>query len=101
MGKRLIDINQIIQNLTEMKTQYDAIMIDAMNKALEEAPAVNAVEVVRCKDCAKDGLTTCPICYIENKTLVFINHDPEFYCGYGERENENEEDDTENREVME
>ena len=52
---------------------------------LESAPTVDAVEVVRCRDCAKDGLLTCPICFIENKTLQFINHSPDFYCGEGER----------------
>ena len=43
------------------------------------------VEAVRCKDCEKNGLATCPICYIEKQALQFINHDPEFYCAYGER----------------
>ena len=52
---------------------------------LREAPTVDAVPVVRCRDCAKDGLFTCPICFIENKTLHFINHSPDFYCGEGER----------------
>ena len=52
---------------------------------IEAAPIVDAVEVVRCRDCAKDGLFTCPICFIENKTLHFINHSPDFYCGEGER----------------
>ena len=52
---------------------------------LLHAPTVDAVEVVRCRDCAKDGLLTCPICFIENKTLQFINHSPDFYCGEGER----------------
>ena len=48
-------------------------------------PPVDAVPVIRCKDCAKDGLTTCPMCWIENHTLEFINHDPNFYCGAAER----------------
>ena len=50
--------------------------------------SADVVEVVRCKDCAKEGLATCPICYIEKQTLQFINHDPEFFCGYGERREE-------------
>ena len=45
----------------------------------------DAAPVIRCKDCAKDGLTTCPMCWIENHTLEFINHDPNFYCGAAER----------------
>ena len=52
---------------------------------IDTIPRVDAVEVVRCRDCAKDGLFTCPICFIENKTLHFINHSPDFYCGEGER----------------
>ena len=52
---------------------------DAVRYALE-APAV-----VRCRDCVYDGDITCPICFIENKTLQFINHDPYFFCAYGER----------------
>ena len=52
---------------------------------ISNAQTVDAVEVVRCRDCAKDGLLTCPICFIENKTLQFINHSPYFYCGEGER----------------
>ena len=50
--------------------------------ALEEAPAI---DIVRCKDCAREGLGTCPLCYIEKQALIFINHDPEFFCAYGER----------------
>lgn len=46
-------------------------------------PSVNAVSVVKCKDCIHDGLTTCPLCYIEKQGLIFINHDPEFFCAFG------------------
>lgn len=45
------------------------------------------VEVVRCKDCKYDNMSTCPLCWIENHTLQFVNHDPDFYCGSGERRN--------------
>lgn len=45
----------------------------------------DTVSVVRCRDCAHDGLLTCPICYIEKHELIFVNHDPEFFCAYGER----------------
>lgn len=51
----------------------------------DDAPAVDVVEVVRCKDCALYGLAHCPLSIIENRELIFINHDPEFYCGCGER----------------
>ncbi len=43
------------------------------------------VEVVRCKDCEKENRFDCPLCYIEKQTLQFINHNADFYCGYGKR----------------
>lgn len=54
-------------------------------EALLAIPTADVVEVVRCKDCANDGLSTCPLCYIEKHALIFINHDPEFFCAAGER----------------
>lgn len=47
MDKHLIDINPIIRDLTAMKTQYDAILIDGMIKGLENAPTVDAADVMR------------------------------------------------------
>ena len=81
---RLIDADTLIQNHGNDVTNWDnpyAVKISS----IKNAPTVDAVEVVRCRDCAKDGLFTCPICFIENKTLQFINHSPDFYCGEGER----------------
>ena len=77
---RLIDADQLIK---EANADGAYGYVDA--KQITDAPTVDAVPVVRCRDCAKDGLFTCPICYIENKTLHFINHSPDFYCGEGER----------------
>lgn len=60
-------------------------LLDQILYDIEHTPAADAAPVIRCKDCAKDGLTTCPMCWIENHTLEFINHDPNFYCGAAER----------------
>lgn len=45
--KRLTDVNPIIRNLTAVKSMYDAIALDGMIKALEEAPAVDASDFLR------------------------------------------------------
>ena len=45
----------------------------------------DAVEVVRCKDCIHENMTTCPLCWIENHTMEFINHNADDFCSYGER----------------
>ena len=78
---RLIDIEKI-KPMDFPSTEMDGIDVV---RYLNTLPTVDAVEVVRCRDCAKDGLFTCPICFIENKTLQFVNHSPDFYCGEGER----------------
>lgn len=65
--KRLIDPSVLIRDLTAMKSAYDAIALDGIIKALKEAPAVAAVEVVRCEECQSwdtkhcaDGQGWCP-----------------------------------------
>ena len=45
----------------------------------------DVVPVVRCKDCIHENMTTCPLCWIENHTLEFIDHGADDFCSYGER----------------
>jgi len=64
----------------------------ALNAAIEEIraiPAANVQPVVLCRDCKHEGLLSCPIVVIEKQQMVFINHDPEFFCASGERKNAN------------
>jgi hypothetical protein len=86
---RLIDADALIKRaamrghcLRPLVTAYH-MCVDV--KDIEKAPTIDAVEVVRCKDCIHDNTTDCPLCWIENHTLQFINHDAEFFCGKGER----------------
>ena len=91
---RLIDADKRIAEIKQLYcdgcdnyggAKCRACWVDDAMCLIDDATAADAVEVVRCKECAKDGLFTCPICFIENKTLNFINHSPDFYCGEGER----------------
>lgn len=86
--KRLISYDVLMKHLysciKEGKGLSKSVCV-AIKCFVEQMPTVDAVEVVRCKYCAKNGLFTCPICFIENKTLQFVNHSPDFYCGEGER----------------
>jgi hypothetical protein len=52
-------------------------------------PAADVRPVVLCRDCEHEGLLSCPIVVIEKQQMVFINHDPEFFCASGERKNAN------------
>ena len=97
--KRLIDANAIVQfimdglnNPDKMKALWhDAIEILA---EIEFAPTVDAVEVVRCKDCCwgematpldggTDHLVCCRGTSIENP--IVSSADENHYCSYGER----------------
>ena len=86
---RLTDVNPMIRNLTAMKSMYDAIALDGMIKALEDEPAVEAAEVVRCKDCKHKGWIQDPchgksvdFCNVFDST---INNPEKCFCYYGER----------------
>ena len=85
---RLIDANKLIDFIDVGHLRHPGELcyseVDVANILLH-APTVDAVPVVRCRDCAKLGLFTCPICFIENKTLQFVNISPDFFCGEGER----------------
>ena len=75
---RLIDADALIEEaLTEGAYGY----VDA--KQIADAPAVDAVPVVRCKDCAvpHNKYTGC----LELNGLVTT---PDFYCPFGERKEE-------------
>ena len=82
---RLIDAGAMRDDWLENGENEYVYDTNAVLDSIDSQPTVDAVGVVRCRDCAKDGLLTCPICFIENKTLQFINHSPDFYCGEGER----------------
>ena len=85
---RLVDADKLIDFIDVGHLRHPGELCysdqDVVNLLLH-APTVDAVPVVRCRDCAKLGLFTCPICFIENKTLQFVNISPDFFCGEGER----------------
>ena len=53
-------------------------------KLIEEAPAVDAVEVVRCKDCDNLYFKDDYYCCSNHRGLTVIK--PDTYCPYGERD---------------
>ena len=98
MTDDLISRQDLIEHLTEWVSEQTvskyissaeckAIRSGAilMLEMVDKAPAVDATVVVRCGDCIHDGMSECPLCYIENHTMRFINHDGNWYCSCGER----------------
>ena len=66
-------------------------LFDAENvgtEIIEDAPTVDAVEVVRCKDCAwyEEGKNHVPYC---NNYASLMDHvNDETFCSYGERKSQ-------------
>lgn len=92
---RLIDPSVLIRDLTSMKSVYDAIELDGIIKALKEAPAVAAVEVVRCKDCRYykeseifKGVKFCYRLRGRGGKPVGYNFCADDFCSRGERKND-------------
>lgn len=88
-GKRLIDpakyevfLKRYILELHEIDAPMIAGAVERCLYKLEAQPTVDAVEVVRCKECIEvdgmeDGLYHCPYCTDLKKADDF--------CSYGER----------------
>ena len=53
---------------------------------IEDAPAVDAVPVVRCQDCIHlYSLMDCPLAYVDKQMGIVSARDVDFFCKDGER----------------
>ena len=78
-GKRLIDVDEAIINFG-FEWDYIPSTREEFVRFLKKQPTVDAVEVVRCKDCdvPHNKWTGCP-------KMNGLIPPPEHFCGYGER----------------
>lgn len=89
--KRLIDANALLKKMQNWNTRERLI------NCVEDASTVDAVEVVRCKDCKHRGDDVhCPMCFEEQiewdddgyTEVDYVLHDrttDDGFCPYGER----------------
>ena len=87
--KRLIDANKA--RVVAQRIYSDPVLVHAILNTLNETPTVDAVEVVRCKDCK--GWCSEEIAKAYNAprycTLTGIPTDADDFCSYGERRTDN------------
>lgn len=112
MSRNLIDRDVLLEKAKQeqrfYKDEYDAMesgyldeeraivkeaystMTDCVS-LINNAPIVDAVEVVRCRDCKyyKEGFCYNPNNYDDEKTCG--NTSPDWFCADGEREEQNDE----------
>lgn len=60
---------------------------------IEDAPTVDAVPVVRCKDCKHYDMGVCLKIYSDGNvhSAAWQSRNPDDYCSYGERKENNHE----------
>lgn len=80
--KRLIDANQLMVEMKAlpMMSNWGEVFIPEL---VESQPTVDAVEIVRCKDCKhhRDDSTF----YSCKRNVLHYPDDPEYFCAYGDR----------------
>lgn len=83
---KLIDANELLKKAHDIyieEVDYRHRCIDVED--VQEAPAIDAVQVVRCKDCKWYKNVNCRMKWANDMGFSFpINHDDD-YCSYGER----------------
>lgn len=84
---RLIDADALINTLNEGKINFNA----DINYIILNAPTVDAVPIVRCKDCKFNYANQIPgdedVCQL----CVELPISKDFFCAYGEKDEEVEE----------
>lgn len=97
---RLIDVDEALRLFDEEYKETNELIhngethLDNLAEGFAEAyhiikyalPTVDAVPVVRCKDCKKRGTGECPM----EQDYPWISTDSDDFCSYGER-GENDE----------
>jgi len=83
--KRLIDANALkVKGFADHDTGEGIVFV----QDIDEAPTVDAVEVVRCEKCQywNPRYETMGICMKHNSIVTFTK--PDFYCAWGKDKND-------------
>ena len=75
---RLIDADRLLNDVRKHSASYFAD--DFAHEWVDQQPTVDAVEVVRCRECRWCNMGEC-----EHKFGLLVSND-ENYCSYGERD---------------
>lgn len=88
MSDKLISVNYLFAKIDKWILECDGISFEELKKVLNNAPAVDAVAVVRCRDCKYWGSPTEnqeAICRHWSSYYGSIRTMDDQYCSYGER----------------
>lgn len=89
---RLIDADWVLEHTKPYELSDEdwsvtgGTAIRLIHNAIDNAPTIDAVPVVRCKDCAYFGINdeNVPYCF---HCFGLDDHEPNGFCNYGEKKN--------------
>ena len=87
-GKRLIDADALISYIDECSQESRFRVYYGYAKSfIDDAPTIDAVPVVRCKDCKHYDMGVCLKIYSDGNTHpeAWQSRKSEDFCSYGER----------------
>lgn len=89
-AKRLIDADRLEKLVEKHRATY--LFKEDVLAAIAKQPVVDAVEVVRCMDCNKEGTENCPMVH-KDKLIgnLWAETKSTDFCSYGERRTEEDE----------
>lgn len=84
---RLIDAEELERLFNAQIEQGATDAFDAFDDALQDALTIDAVTVVRCKECKHYGMGVCLKIYSDGNvhSAAWQQRKPEDFCSYGER----------------
>ena len=77
---RLIDADNLVPDICDAEIEYGTKPVHFSTNAIDLAPTVDAVPVVRCRECKYHNKPPCPM------RLSFNWTEDEDFCSYGEKE---------------
>ena len=77
---RTIDADNLVPDICDAEIEYGTKPVHFSANAIDLAPTVDAVPVVRCRECKYHNKPPCPM------RLSFNWTEDEDFCSYGEKE---------------
>ena len=92
--KRLIDVNKVINSMQkcldespDKKHSVGYFAFESIIECLKREPTVDAVEVVRCRDCKHAWIHPCGYvsCHRDGRNAYEMTFNIDSFCSYGEQ----------------
>ena len=90
---RLGDLDALKESWTIASPEPHSTSATEVVNSIEQAPTIDAVPVVRCRECSKKDKNICPLVLVQfdrnmKQVLVQKPVPDDFFCSYGQRKDD-------------